>query len=85
MCQKVSLALGNHEFYGLSFTTGLEQARKLEAEPILKGKMVLLHQKRFDVPNSSISILECTLWSKIEADSQQLVQEKVTDSQKIKD
>src|SRR3954465_12501273 len=27
---KVFLVLGNHEFYSLSFTTGLVQARKLE-------------------------------------------------------
>jgi hypothetical protein len=83
--KKVFLVLGNHEFYGLSLTTGLEQARKLEVEPILKGRMVLLHQKRFDVPNSSISILGCTVWSKIQANAQQVVQMKVSDFRKITD
>jgi predicted phosphodiesterase len=83
--KKVFLVIGNHELYGLTFTTGLEQARKLELEPILKGRMVLLHQKRFDVPNSSISILGCTLWSKIPDDAQQVVQMKVADFWKITD
>jgi predicted phosphodiesterase len=83
--KKVFLVLGNHEFYGLLFTAGLEQARKLEVEPILQGRMILLHQKRFDVPNSSISILGCTLWSKIPDDAQQVVQMKVADFRKITD
>jgi predicted phosphodiesterase len=83
--EKVFLVLGNHEFYGLSFTAGLEQARKLEIEPILNGRLVLLHQNRFDVPNSSISILGCTLWSKIQDDARQVVQIRVKDFEKILD
>lgn len=83
--QKVFLVLGNHEFYGLSFTAGLQQAQKLELEPILKRKMVLLHQTRFDIPNSSISVLGCTLWSKIGDDARQVVQMKVKDFEKITD
>lgn len=50
--EKVFLILGNHEFYGLSSTAGLAHARKLECESILNGRLVLLYQKRFDVPNS---------------------------------
>ncbi|TVY34875.1 Uncharacterized protein LOCC1_G008748 [Lachnellula occidentalis] len=83
--EKVFLVLGNHEFYGLSFSAGLEQAQKLELEPILNRKMVLLHQKRFDGPNSSISILGCTLWSTIPDDARQVVQMRVKDFEKIKD
>ena len=55
--KKVFLVLGNHDFYGLSFTAGPEQAQRLEIEPILNGKLVLLRRKRFDIPDSSISIL----------------------------
>jgi predicted phosphodiesterase len=83
--EKVFLVLGNHEFYGLSFTAGLEQARKMEIEPILNKRMILLHQKRFDVPNSFISILGCTLWSKIRDDARQVVQMRVKDFEKITD
>lgn len=73
--EKVFLVLGNHEFYGLSFAAGLEQARKLEKEPILDSKIVLLHQKCLDVPNSAILILGCTLWSEVPDDARQ---EKIT-------
>jgi predicted phosphodiesterase len=83
--KKVFLVLGNHEFYGLSSAVGLEQARRLEEEPVLNGRMVLLHQQRFDVPDSSTSILGCTLWSKIPDDARPLVQMKVVDFQKITD
>ncbi|TVY34001.1 Uncharacterized protein LSUB1_G007902 [Lachnellula subtilissima] len=83
--EKVFLVLGNHEFYGLSFTAGLEQARKLESEPILNKRMVLLHQKRFDVPNSSVSILGCTLWSKIPDNARRVVEVRVKDFEKITD
>lgn len=81
--EKVFLVLGNHEFYGLSFSTGIEMAQKLESEPILGGKPILLHQKRFDVPNSSVTILGCTLWSRISEDAKEIVQMKVSDFKKI--
>ena len=81
--EKVFLILGNHEFYGLSSTAGLEHARKLECESILNGKLVLLYQKRFDVPNSSVTILGCTLWSKIPEHARHVVQMRVKDFEKI--
>ncbi len=80
---RVFLVLGNHEFYGLSFSAGLAQARKMELEPVLNGKLVLLHQKRFDIPNSEISILGCTLWSRILEEAKLMVQMKVGDFEKI--
>jgi hypothetical protein len=83
--KKLFLVLGNHDFYGLSFTAGPEQAQKLEIEPILNGKLVLLHRKHFDIPDSSTSILGCTLWSKIQDDARQVVQTKVADFRKITD
>ncbi|KAF4633520.1 hypothetical protein G7Y89_g4603 [Cudoniella acicularis] len=81
----VFLVLGNHEFCGLSSAGALEQAKKLEAEPILGGKLILLHQKRFDFPDSSITILGCTLWSRILEEAREIVQMKVKDFQKIED
>lgn len=80
---KIFLVLGNHEFYGFSFTAGLEQARKLEQEPVLSGKLVLLHQKRFDIPNSKTTILGCTLWSNIPEEAREIVRIKVKDFEKI--
>jgi len=81
--EKVFLVLGNHEFYGLSFSAGLEVARKLVAEPVLEGKVVWLHQRRFDIPDSTLTILGCTLWSKIPDDAREVVEMKVKYFQKI--
>jgi predicted phosphodiesterase len=80
---QVFLILGNHEFYGLSFPVGLEEARKLEHEAVLGGKLILLHRKRFDVPNSETTILGCTLWSKVPEDAKDVVRMKVKDFEKI--
>jgi predicted phosphodiesterase len=82
---KVFLVPGNHEFYGTSHGDGLELARKLETEPDLDGRLVLCHQRRFDVPGSDITILACSLWSHIPDDAQDAVRMKVNDFKKIKD
>jgi metallophosphoesterase superfamily enzyme len=63
--EMVFLVLGNHEFYSTSFAAGLEKARQLEKEPSLNGRLIILHQKRYDLPNSHLTILGCTLWSNI--------------------
>ncbi|KAJ9272117.1 hypothetical protein DTO212C5_1880 [Paecilomyces variotii] len=79
----VFLVLGNHEFYAESFTTGLEKAQHLQQEPSLNGRLVLLHRKRYDVPGSYITILGCTLWSKVPIEAREVVQAKIKDFQKI--
>lgn len=81
--QRVFLVLGNHEFYGLSFDSALRKARKLEQEPSLNGRLVWLHQSRFDVPNSRITILGCVLWSHIPEKSQNIVRLKTKDFKNI--
>lgn len=57
----VFLVLGNHEFYSTTFTTGLERAWRLEKEPCLNGKLILLHKTRYDLPNSRLVVLGRTL------------------------
>lgn len=79
----VFLALGNHDFYNDTYEAGLERARRLELEPCLNGRLVLLHQRRFDVPNTNCTILGCTLWSRIPNDSKDMVLLKIQDFQKI--
>ncbi|KAG9228512.1 hypothetical protein BJ875DRAFT_341420, partial [Amylocarpus encephaloides] len=81
--EQVFLILGNHEFYGLSFHAGLERAQKLENEAVLKGKLVLLHRRRCNIPNSEITILGCTLWSNLPEDAREVVRVKVKDFEKI--
>ncbi|PMD12636.1 hypothetical protein NA56DRAFT_675121 [Hyaloscypha hepaticicola] len=72
--EKVLLVLGNHGFYSHLFASGLKMVQKLEEEPVLNGKLILLYPKRYDVPGSSVSILGCTLWSKIAEESKSVVQ-----------
>ncbi|OCL11153.1 hypothetical protein AOQ84DRAFT_199234 [Glonium stellatum] len=81
--ERVFLVLGNHEFYGMSIAAGLEQAWRLEREPRLKGKLVVLHQRQYDIPNSTITILGCTLWSKIPDSAKDAVLRKVQDFKQI--
>ncbi|KAH7346530.1 ser/Thr protein phosphatase-like protein superfamily [Rhexocercosporidium sp. MPI-PUGE-AT-0058] len=81
--EKDFLVLGNHEFYCLSSLAGPERAQKLEKEAVLKGKLVLLHQRRFNVPNSDITVLGCTLWSRVTEDARETVRMKVKDFEKI--
>ncbi|KAE8143410.1 Metallo-dependent phosphatase-like protein [Aspergillus pseudotamarii] len=80
----VFLTLGNHEFYNGSFAEGLDKAKQLEREPSLKGRLVLLHQRRYTIPGSRVTILGCTLWSHVPPDSRVIVQSKIQDFQKIK-
>jgi hypothetical protein len=46
------LVLGNHEFYGLDYETGIAEAVRMCGKPVLEGKVVLLHIGRWDVPDS---------------------------------
>lgn len=45
----------------------------------------MCHQRRFDVPDSDITILGCSLWSHVPDDAQDAVRIKVNDFNKIKD
>lgn len=81
--KKVFLVLGNHEFYGLDYEAGLKIARRLEAEPTLADKLLLLHRARWDDPDSALTILGCTLWSSIPKEAYSVVQSRVKDFKKI--
>ncbi|KAI1098453.1 Metallo-dependent phosphatase-like protein [Jackrogersella minutella] len=80
---KVFLVLGNHEFYGLGYEVGLDTARRLSEEPSLAGKVLLLHRTRWDNPNSTLTILGCTLWSEIPDRACGIVESKVNDFKQI--
>ena len=79
----VFLVLGNHEFYNETFAAGLKKAKQLEQEPSLNGQLIVLHQKRYNIPGSSVTILGCTLWSKVPQELTDVVQSKIKDFQKI--
>lgn len=63
--EKVYLVLGALEFHGISWMKGLQLAHKLEQEPSTKARLEVLCQTRSDVPNTNITLLGCTLWSRI--------------------
>ncbi|KAL4764523.1 Ser/Thr protein phosphatase superfamily [Aspergillus foveolatus] len=79
----VFLVLGNHEFYTGTFTAGLQKARQLEQEPSLNGRLILLHQRRYDILGSRVTILGCTLWSKVPDDARDIVRSRIQDFKKI--
>lgn len=81
--KKVFLVLGNHEFYGLDYDAGIEEARRLAAEPRLVGGLVLLHRAHWDDPDSGLTVVGCTLWSAIPEDVYEVVRAKVSDFKKI--
>jgi predicted phosphodiesterase len=81
--QRVFLVLGNHEFYGRNYQSGLDAARRLAEEPSLAGGLVLLHRARWDDPDSDLTVLGCTLWSAISEDAYGIVEAKVKDYQNI--
>ncbi|PPJ50495.1 hypothetical protein CBER1_07725 [Cercospora berteroae] len=65
---KVLLVAGNHEFYGSSREGGLAIAQNLVGDETMDGKLHFLDRTRFDVPDSSTTILGCTLHSYIAPD-----------------
>ncbi|OAL45840.1 hypothetical protein IQ07DRAFT_591117 [Pyrenochaeta sp. DS3sAY3a] len=68
--EKVFLVLGPLEFHGLGWMDGLQLAHKMEKDPITKGRLEVLYETRSEVPGTNITLLGCTLWSKIpEADA----------------
>jgi len=79
----IFLVLGNHEFFGMTHAHGLRAAKHLVAETPLQGKVQLLDHTKFDIPDTNITMLGCTLWSAIATDAKEIVKFKVRDFQKI--
>ncbi|KAJ5578755.1 calcineurin-like phosphoesterase [Penicillium hispanicum] len=81
--KKIFLVLGPDEFFGAPVEEGLRTARRLTQEPSLKHKLVLLDKGRYDVPDSSITLLGCTLWSHIPQKNQYVCLENVEEFKAI--
>ena len=82
----VYLVLGNHEFFGGSRRSGLELARKMEAEPTLQGRLTILNRRRVDVEGRRpVTILGCTLHSYVPAEAREVVERKINDFRRIAD
>ncbi|KAL2801316.1 Metallo-dependent phosphatase-like protein [Aspergillus keveii] len=81
----VFLILGNHEFYEDTLAAGLQKARRLEQEPCLKKRLILLYRGRYDIPGSCVTIIGCTLWSEVPDEARDIVRSKIQDFKKIQD
>ena len=81
----VFLILGNHEFYSDTFAAGLQRARQLEQEHCLNGRLILLHRGRYDIPGSHVTILGCTLWSRVPDEARDIVCSRIQDFKRIRD
>nr|POE47470.1 uncharacterized protein CFP56_00801 [Quercus suber] len=64
----VLLVAGNHEFYGGSREAGLEAAERMTREPAMNGQLHFLNRDRIDLANSCVTVLGCTLHSRIAPD-----------------
>ncbi|OJD20446.1 hypothetical protein ACJ73_08220 [Blastomyces percursus] len=85
-CEKfaaVYLVLGNHEFFGVSRQEGLCLAAKLQEEPGLKERLIIMNKTRVNLQEATL--LGCTLHSHIFAEVEELVQKKVNDFRRIVD
>lgn len=68
--EKVYLILGALEFQGIGWMEGLQLAHKMEQDPVTKERLEVLYETRADIPNTNVTLLGCSLWSKIpDADS----------------
>ncbi|RMZ73369.1 ser Thr phosphatase superfamily [Pyrenophora seminiperda CCB06] len=63
--EKVYLVLGALEFHGITWIEGLQLAQRMENDPGTKGRLEVLYESRTDVPGTNVTLLGCTLWSKI--------------------
>jgi len=77
--EKVYLALGALEFHGIGWMEGLQLAHKMEQDPVTKGRLEVLYETRSDVPNTNITLLGCTLWSRIPDTDTAAIMRKITE------
>jgi hypothetical protein len=63
--EKVYLVPGSLEFHGLGWMEGLQLAHKMEKDPVTKGRLEVLYETRSEVPGTNVTLLGCTLWSRI--------------------
>tara|TARA_R110002003_G_scaffold197_9_gene15415 strand:+ start:34274 stop:35182 length:909 start_codon:yes stop_codon:yes gene_type:complete len=77
--EKVYLVLGALEFHGIGWMEGLQLAHKMEQDPVTKGRLEVLYETRSDVPNTNITLLGCTLWSKIPESDTAAIMRKISE------
>lgn len=61
----------------------MKKAKQPEDEPFLNGRLILLNQKQYGIPNSHVTVLGCALWSKIPRESRDIVGYKIQDFHQV--
>ena len=77
--EKVYLVLGALEFHGIPWIEGLQLAQRMENDPGTKGRLEVLYESRTDVPGTNVTLLGCTLWSRIPDSDVSAVVKKVSE------
>lgn len=81
---QVLMVMGNHEFYGRSRSEGLGVAERLQNEPSLQDRFIILNRQRVDL-SEDVTVLGCTLQSYIFPESRKAVIGMVQDFARIVD
>ncbi|EEP79028.1 predicted protein [Uncinocarpus reesii 1704] len=81
--ERVFLVPGNHEFFDISREQALQLVDKLQNDPELMGKLIVMNRKRVDLED--VTILGCTLYSHILPEAEEIVRTKVGDFRRIVD
>lgn len=77
--EKVYLVLGALEFHGIQWIEGLQLVQRMENDPGTKGRLEVLYESRTDVPGTNVTLLGCTLWSRIPDSDVSAVVKKVSE------
>lgn len=82
--EKILYVPGNHEFYGTSREEGLEAARALMRHDKLRRKLFVMDKLRLDL-DTELTVLGCTLHSRILAEFEPEIARRVNDFRRILD
>lgn len=80
----IYLVLGNHEFYYLEYEEGKKEARQLENDPRLKGKVTVLQRGVVRLPAFNLTILGTTLLTNIPDAARDTIAPRIQDFTLIK-
>ncbi|KAI9778118.1 MAG: hypothetical protein M1816_004265 [Peltula sp. TS41687] len=82
----ILFVFGNHESYGFDLHSARAQMRTfvLAMRPRYGERIVLLDRKRYDV-NPRLTLLGCTLWTRVSPEQAQEVAARMTDYKRIRD
>jgi hypothetical protein len=70
-------------FYGIPRDQGLDKARDVAEQDRMKGKVIFLDRGSYEIPNSNVTLLGCTLWSNVPKSKAEIVGSRINDFKRI--